>query len=93
MQSGAIEFCETTGYLVGDHFRDVTKVLKLGSGAERLIDDFMLTREHVQNNESVRDMLGQRGIKPEQLPAEEDIKKLRSRYSVEIKSIREEGRT
>lgn len=35
-----------------------------------------ITQEHIQNNHSVRNMLGQRGIKPEQLPAEEDIKKL-----------------
>lgn len=36
----AIESCETTGYAVGDHFRGVTKMVKLGSGAERQIDDF-----------------------------------------------------
>lgn len=30
--------------------------------------------EHVQNNLSVREMLGQRGIKPEELPPSEDIK-------------------
>ena len=35
-----------------------------------------ITVEHVENNTSVRDMLGQRGIKPENLPASEDIKKL-----------------
>lgn len=35
-----------------------------------------ITTEHVQNNTSVRNMLGGRGIKPESLPAEEDIKKL-----------------
>ena len=34
-----------------------------------------ITREHIQNNQSVREMLGQRGIKPEKLPPEEDIKK------------------
>ena len=35
-----------------------------------------ITREHIQNNKSVRDMLGQRGIKPEDLPPAEDIKKI-----------------
>ena len=34
-----------------------------------------ITREHIQNNYSVRNMLGQRGIKPEDLPPAEDIKK------------------
>ena len=51
-----------------------------------------ITHEHVQNNESVRDMLGQRGIKPELLPAEEDIKKLERRVkSEEKKLVRQSG--
>ena len=32
--------------------------------------------EHIKNNQDVRGLLGKSGIKPEQLPAEEDIKKL-----------------
>ncbi len=40
----AIESCKTTGYAADDHFRGVTKMVKLGSSAERAIDDFMLTR-------------------------------------------------
>lgn len=40
----AITSCETVGHAVGDHFRGVTKMVALGSGAERAIDDFMLTR-------------------------------------------------
>ena len=46
-----------------------------------------ITQEHVQNNVSVRDMLGQRGIKPEQLPPEEDIKKLERRVKTEEKKL------
>ena len=38
-----------------------------------------ITQEHIQNNISVRKMLGQRGIKPEDLPAAEDIKKVERR--------------
>ena len=40
----AIVSCQTTGYDPNDHFRGVTKMVSLGSGAERLIEDFMLTR-------------------------------------------------
>lgn len=40
----AIESCKTSGYNPDDHFREVTKMVSLGSGAERLIEDFMLTR-------------------------------------------------
>ena len=40
----AIESCKTTGYDPNDHFRGVTKMVRLGSGAERAIEDIMLTR-------------------------------------------------
>lgn len=46
-----------------------------------------ITREHVQNNSSVRDMLGKRGIKPENLPPAEDIKKLERRVKSEEKKL------
>lgn len=46
-----------------------------------------ITREHVQNNESVRGMLGQRGIRPEALPPEEDIKKLERRVKSDEKKL------
>jgi len=46
-----------------------------------------ITREHVQNNQSVRAMLGQRGIQPERLPPEEDIKKLERRVKAEEKKL------
>ena len=40
----AKESCETTGEAISDHFVDVTKMVKIGSGAERKQDDMMLTR-------------------------------------------------
>ena len=46
-----------------------------------------ITQEHVQNNVSVRAMLGQRGIRPEELPAAEDIKKVERRVANNEKQI------
>ncbi|MBE6375919.1 MAG: DNA damage-inducible protein D [Lentisphaerae bacterium] len=46
-----------------------------------------ITTEHVQNNRSVRQMLGERGIKPEELPPAEDIKKLERRVKSAEKKI------
>lgn len=49
-----------------------------------------ITMEHVQNNSSVRSMLGERGIKPEQLPPSEDIKQLERRVKSQEKKIAEQ---
>lgn len=46
-----------------------------------------ITKEHIQNNTSVRQMLGERGIKPEALPPEEDIRKLERRVLSEEKKL------
>ena len=40
----ARESCKTTGEEVSDHFVDVNKMVKIGSGAERKQEDIMLTR-------------------------------------------------
>ena len=50
-----------------------------------------ITVEHVENNTSVRDMLGQREIKPEDLSALEDIKKLERRVKREEKKLAEQS--
>ena len=51
-----------------------------------------ITREHIQNNQSVRDMLGQRGIKPEELPPAEDIKKLERKVARDERKIERASR-
>ncbi|MCJ7813402.1 DNA damage-inducible protein D, partial [bacterium] len=53
--------------------------------ALKSIQDF--SREHIRNNLGVRDLLKDRGIKPEELPPEEDIQKLRRRISSEDKKL------
>ena len=42
--SRAIESCKTLKVNVDDHFREVTKMVLLGSGSQRKVQDFMLTR-------------------------------------------------
>lgn len=46
-----------------------------------------ITKEHVKNNSEVRKLLQQRGIKPEKLPAEEDIKKLENQLKKDDKKL------
>ena len=46
-----------------------------------------ITQEHVTNNQNVRQLLNKSGIKPEALPAEEDIKKLERRVKSQDKQI------
>ena len=50
--------------------------------AERqdLRGEHLLTQEHVQSNAAVRSTLQKRGIKPEELPKEESIKKIKRKY-------------
>lgn len=46
-----------------------------------------ITKEHVDNNSSVRNMLGKRGIKPENLKPAEDLKKLERRVKTENEKL------
>ena len=46
-----------------------------------------ITAEHVKNNKDVRQLLGKSGIKPDELPPEEDIKKLERRLKAENKKL------
>ena len=57
-----------------------------------LYGEMDITAEHVQNNRSVRGMLGQRGIKPEELPPAEDIKKVERRVAKDEKDMLKENK-
>ena len=52
-----------------------------------LYGEHSITTEHMDNNRSIRQMLGQRGIRPEELPAAEDIKKVERRVASNEKKI------
>ena len=52
-----------------------------------LYGEASITTEHMDNNRSVRKMLSQRGIKPEELPPSEDIKKIERRVNSNEKKI------
>ncbi len=46
-----------------------------------------ITREHIENNEEVRDLLLRRGIVPEELPPAEDIKKVERRVKKDERNL------
>ena len=58
---------------------------------KNLYGESSITDGHVQNNSEIRKMLGQRGIKPEELPPAEDIKKLERRTKSQDKKIIEKS--
>ena len=49
-----------------------------------------ITLEHVENNKAVRKILLERGVKPETLPPEEDIKKLQRKLDSDKKKLLED---
>lgn len=157
----AIESCETSQIEMSNHFRKITKMVTIGSGAERKITDYMLTRYAcyliAMNGDTTKDeiafaqsyfavqtrkqelieeriayiertqvrnrlkesekrlsqniyergvddegfarirsrgdqaLFGGRGIKPEELPAAEDIKKIERRAKSQDKKIVEKS--
>ncbi|XVJ51451.1 MAG: DNA damage-inducible protein D [Vampirovibrio sp.] len=54
---------------------------------DNLRTETKITTEHVKNNREVRKLLLQRGIKPEELPAEEDIQKLERQLKQDEKKL------
>lgn len=64
-----------------------TEMTNYNVASKDLYGEPPITKEHIQNNLSVREMLGTRGIKPEELPAAEDIKKLERKVAKDEKLI------
>jgi DNA-damage-inducible protein D len=64
-----------------------TEITVFNTKDKGLVNEKSISSEHIKNNKGVRELLLQRGIKPEDLPAEEDIKKLERRVSTESKKL------
>jgi len=60
-----------------------TEITIFNSREGQLSSEAAVSREHVTNNQAVRNTLLERGIRPESLPASEDIKKVERRISAE----------
>ena len=64
-----------------------TEITNFNVNKNDLKGEAKITNEHVKNNKDIRNLLGKSGIKPELLPAEEDIKKLERRVKAATKDI------
>jgi DNA-damage-inducible protein D len=62
-----------------------TEITNFNTKKNNLRTEIDVTEEHVKNNQSVRRVLGERGIKPEALPSAEDAKKVERRLKSEAK--------
>ena len=66
-----------------------TEITIFNTRAHQLGSEWAISTEHITNNEAVRNTLLSRGIRPENLPAAEDVKKVERRLASEDKkSIR-----
>ena len=68
-----------------------TEMTNYNVESKNLYGESDITGEHVQNNTEIRKMLGERGIKPEELPPAEDIKKLERKTKSQDKKIIEKS--
>jgi len=64
-----------------------TEITVFNTIEKDLRSERQISAEHITNNRSVRKVLLERGIKPEELPVEEDIKKLERRVDSEPKKL------
>lgn len=62
-----------------------TEITIFNAKERQLSSEFSISYEHITNNQAVRNTLLERGIRPEQLPAAEDVKKVERRLTSEQK--------
>ena len=78
------DFLPTISIKAKDFAAEMTSVNVQGKD---LHGELSITQEHIDNNTAVRRMLIERGIVPENLPSEEDIKKVERRLANEQKKL------
>ena len=83
------DFLPTISIKAKDFAAEMTSV---NVQSKDLYGEKVIIQEHVDNNAAVRHMLIQRGIVPENLPAEEDVKKVARRLAKEDKKALEKGK-
>lgn len=64
-----------------------TEVTNFNVRKDDLVGESTITQEHVRNNTAVRDLMVERGIKPEDLPPSEDIKKVERRVNKDTQRL------
>jgi len=64
-----------------------TEITVFNTKEKDLTTERSISKEHITNNKSVRKILLDRGIVPEDLPPEEDLKKLERRVKSEAKKL------
>ena len=69
-----------------------TEITNFNVKKDELQGEIRITREHMRNNAEVRELLGRRGIKSEELPPEEDIKKLEKKVKEDEKRIADDSK-
>lgn len=62
-----------------------TEITIFNTRQHQLVTEGAISKEHITNNEAVRNTLIERGIRPESLPPDEDVKKVERRLASEEK--------
>ncbi len=69
-----------------------TEITNFKVKKEDLVGEPKITREHVKNNADIRKLLAKSGIKPEELPPEDDIQKLQRQVKSDEEKIAESSK-
>jgi DNA-damage-inducible protein D len=78
------DFLPTISIKAKDFAAEMTSV---NVQAKDLQGETAISKEHIDNNAAIRQMLLQRGIVPEDLPPAEDVKKVERRLTSEEKKV------